>query len=270
LLNGRDFADTDGVDSSGVALINQAMAQRFWPNQNPIGEHIRPTFHHTDIPWDLDAVPRMLTVIGVVGNIKEFRMTDADYPEFYVSYLQFPSSFMYLVVRGEGSVESLAGPIRTTVQGVDPGQPVSLIQTMEFAVSRSIGEPRFILALLGLFAAVAILLTAAGVYGLTAYSVRQRTKEIGIRMALGANASTVCRMFVRELLIVGGVGIVMGMIVAGGLSGVMANLVYDVSPIDPVIMAASGATLLTVAVVAAAVPARRVAFLDPLITLRCD
>jgi putative ABC transport system permease protein len=270
LLSGRDFAQSDAADAEGVALVNKAMAEKFWPGRNPIGMRIRPQFRHTDIPWNLDAEPRSLTVVGVVSNIKEFRVTDPEYPEFYVSNLQFPSPFMFLVVRANKAGESLERSVQAAIGSVDPRQSIGVAQTMEDGISASLGQPRFSVALLLAFALIALLLAASGVYALTTYAVAQRSREIAIRMALGSSASAMWRMCVGGMCVASGIGAGAGAVAGVGANRVIAGLSYGVPSVDLGGLIIAVVTLLVVATVAAAIPMRRLSYLDPLAILRAD
>jgi putative ABC transport system permease protein len=268
LLKGREFAESDGPESEGVAIINEAMAHRFWPNQDPVGQHIRPGFSNTDVPWQVDATSRWLTIIGVAGNIKEFRLNEQVRPLMYVSYRQFPLSYMFLMVRTAVAPESLSLAVQHEIRGIDAGQPVSNIQVMDDAIANA--APRFNVQLLGLFAALAVFLSAVGVYGVTSYAITQRTQEFGTRMALGARSRDVLAMVIRETLKLSAIGLITGLIAAFLLTRTMTNLLYGVTSTDVSTFAGTALALLAVTLVASYLPARRAAKVDPMSALRTE
>ncbi len=266
LVEGRDFNDHDRDTSDGVAIVNEAMARRFWPNERAIGRRVRPGYHRTTVPWELDAEPRWLTVIGVVRNIKGLAPNEHDQSQMYVSSNQFPFSYMFLVVRTVAPPLTMAAAIQDQIRRVDPDQPVADVRTMEDAVAASV--PRFNVELLGLFALMAVFLAAVGVYGVSSYAVSQREQEIGIRMALGAQQQDVRAMVVRETLALASVAVVVGLLVSVALTRTMSALLYGVAATDPLTFAGAASVLLVVVLVAGYLPARRAARLDPAATLR--
>src|SRR5262249_37963812 len=187
---GRDLSDADGPDAPGAVVVNQTTARRLWPNENPIGKQIRPHFGRAPIPWRPEADPRerWLTVVGVAGNIKENGLNDREHTEIYLSYLQFSSRFMFLVVRTQVPPETLAASVRNVVLSIDPDQPVSDIQSMDAAIHESTAGPHLNAGLLVGFGVIAVILSAAGVYGVMSYLTNQRAQEIAIRMAVGASS----------------------------------------------------------------------------------
>jgi putative ABC transport system permease protein len=268
IARGREFVDADTADSVGVAIINQTMASRFWPNEDPIGRQIRPTFSRTDVPWAVDAQPRWLTIVGVADDIKEFRLDETARPVLYVTYKQFPTSFMYLTVRTATAPAALAGSVQREIAVIDRDQPVYDVRTMDDAIAAAV--PRFHVALLGVFAAVALLLSAVGVYGVMSYIVGQRTQEIGIRMALGASARQVMVAMMREVAALGVLGIAVGLVAATGLTRLMSGMLFGVAPTDARAFAGVAALLLAVALTACGIPARRATRVDPTVALRCE
>ena len=266
LVEGRDFDDHDRDTSDSVVIVNEAMARRFWPNETAIGRRVRPAYHRTTVPWELDAEPRWLTVIGVVRNIKGLVPNERDQSQMYVSSTQFPFSYMFLVVRTVAAPLTMASSIQDQIRRVDPDQPVADVRTMEDAVAASV--PRFNVELLALFALMAVFLAAVGVYGVSSYSVSQREQEIGIRMALGAQQQDVLAMIVRETLTLAFVGVVVGLLVSFALTRTMSGLLYGVAATDPPTFAVAASLLAVVVLVAGYIPARRAARLDPAVTLR--
>jgi putative ABC transport system permease protein len=268
LMKGRDLADTDSDTTFGAVIVNETMARRLWPGEDPIGKQILPGFARTDVPWAVDVPPRWLTVVGLAADIKEFRANEQPRPLMYVSSRQFPSSFMYVLVRTDGAPEALATSVQREIRALDPDEPISNVQTMEQAIAQSL--PRFNVALMGLFAAIAWLLAAIGVYGVTSYAVAQRRREFGIRMALGASARDMLSMVLGETLKGAAIAVACGALGGLAVSRTMTSLLYGVSPHEPRVLIAVAGTLLTTVVVAAIVPARRAAAVDPVHTLKAD
>ena len=268
LVSGRDIAESDGPAAPAVAVINETMARRFWPNEDAIGKEIRPRFSGTDVPWAVDALPRPLTVVGIVSDIKEFRLNEQPRPLMYLSSRQFPSWFMYVMVRTDASPETTSASVQREVAALDPDQPVSNVRTMDDAIAQSV--PRFNVELLVLFGGIALLLSTIGVYGVTSYGVSQRTREIGIRMSLGASARDVLMHVLHEAAIVGAVGVVAGLAGAAALGRAMAGMLYGVSPTDVTSLASAAVVLFSGTILAAFVPARRAARVQPMVALRSE
>ena len=267
---GRDLAGSDGPNSPGAVVVNQTAARRFWPNENPIGEHIRPRFGRSPAPWDAEADPmqRWLTVVGVAGDIKENGLNGREGPEIYLSYLQFPSSLMFLVVRTDVAPASLSASIRNEVLAVDREQPVSDVRTMDSAIRESTAQPRLSADLLGLFVLLAIFLSAVGVYGVMSYSTSQRAGEIAIRMAVGARPRDILVTVLGEVGLLAGAAVATGLIASAWLMRAMKSLLFEVSPIDPAIFAGASMVLFAVALAACYLPARKAARVDPMTALR--
>jgi putative ABC transport system permease protein len=266
LVEGREFTDADTFETEGVAIINESFARSVWPGQDPLGRHVRPAFYRSAVPWELDADSRSLTVVGVVRDVKGFMPADRNQSQLYVSARQFPSSYMFLMVRTAIPPAVVTSAVEAEIHRIDPDQPVSNVRTMEEAIAASV--PRFNVELLGVFAAIGVLLCAVGVYGVTSYAVSQRTQEIGVRIALGAQEAEVLRMIVRETLGRGAVGFAAGLGAAGVFARLLSGLLYGVSPTDPAAYLAAASVLLAVTLLAAYIPARRAAALDPAVTLR--
>jgi putative ABC transport system permease protein len=266
LLDGRDFDEADGPDGDGVAIVNETMARRFWPNARAVGQRIRPAFQRTTVPWEMDAAPRWLTVVGVVGDVRGFVPRERDQSQVYVSSLQFPFAYMFLVLRTKVPPAMVAAAAQAEIRRVDPDQPVSDVRTMDDALAVSV--PRFNVELLGLFALVSVLLAAVGVYGVCAYGVSRRTQEIGVRMALGARSGDVVAMIVGETLRLAMVGTAIGIAASLAFTRAMSSLLYGVAPTDVRAYAAAALLLAIVVLAACLIPARRAAGLDPAVTLR--
>jgi predicted permease len=265
-LEGRTFEASDRNETAQkVMVINQAMARRFWQG-SPIGRRVRPGFGNNP-PW--------LTVIGVVEDTKNLGV---DKPAGTELYFLLPQTLafgitnrMSFVVRSDsGSAASIASSIRSSVRDLDPSVPVFQLQTMTDAVADSLVRPRFLSLLLGSFSAIALSLAAIGIYGVMAYSVTQRTQEIGVRVALGATTRTVLAMVVGEGLRMTLVGLTVGLAGAFALTRLMATLLFEVSATDPTTFVIVGVCLTVVGLVACFVPARRAAKVDPMVALRYE
>ncbi len=266
IVAGRDFTEHDDAGADGVAIVNETLARRYWPDGDAIGRRLRPAFRRSAVPWEMDASPRWLTVVGLVRDIKGLAPNERDQSQLYVSSSQFPFSYMFLVIRTATVPLVLVSAVQERIRGIDPNQPVSDVRTMDEAVSASL--PRFNVEILSVFALIAIVLAGVGVYGVSAYAVHQRTQEIGIRMALGARSRDVLAMIMQDALAAGGVGAGAGLIAALALTRTLAGLLYGVAPTDPAAYAGAVCLLLLIVLIASYVPARRAAQLDPSVTLR--
>jgi ABC-type antimicrobial peptide transport system permease subunit len=216
----------------------------------------------------MDAVPRWLTVVGVARNIRGFSLNRFDESQMYVSSLQFPSSYMFLIVRTATPPLGLAAAVQDQIRTVDPDQAVGDVRTMDDAVSASV--PRFNVELLGIFALIAVFLAAVGVYGVSSYTVGQRRREIGVRMALGAESRDVLVMIVRGTLRVGVIAVVAGLLGSAAVVRMLTGMLYGVAPTDPLAYAGAAGFLLAVVLFAAYVPARRASHVDPTTALRAE
>ncbi|HSB12440.1 MAG TPA: ABC transporter permease [Blastocatellia bacterium] len=258
LLKGRVFSDADSADSPRTALISEEMARRYFPGEDPLGKRL--LFGSKD----------RREIVGVVSDVKFFGLNQDARPTMYFSEQQYPERGMSLVVRASGDPMTQAAAVQTEVQGLDRDLAVSNVMTMESLVSNSLSEPRFVLLLLGVFAGAALALSVIGVYGVVSYSVAQRSHEIGVRMALGAQMSDVLKLVVgRGMALVGG-GIALGLAGAYALSRVMESLLFGVGARDFGTFAATAVILAGVALGACFVPARRATKVDPMIALRCE
>jgi predicted permease len=272
VLLGREFSEADTESSSRVAIINRELADRFWPDGSPLGN----TITIGKELGDLEEPPR--EIVGVVGNVKEQGLAAGVVPTVFVPQTQvlaashrsmnewFP---MVWLVRAEPS-SMIAGQLRDLVGEVDPAQPVMNVRTMRQVISDITRQPQSPSLLMGLFAAVALMLTIVGIYGVISYSVSQRTREFGIRMALGAESRSVLRMVLYQGLKVTSVGLGLGLVGSLALARVLESLVFEVSPTNPVILASVVLSLLAVAILACVIPALRATRVDPLIALRSE
>jgi predicted permease len=268
LLQGRAFDNRDRNEAQGVALINQAMARRFWTGENPVGRRIQPAFPQTKTPWRPASSNTWLTVVGVVGDIRESNLADEPAPEFYLPYLQNPSALMRLVVRGSAEPGSLIAAVRHEVSAVDRAQPLTEIKTLTQLISETMLRRRFNTALLAIFAAMALILASVGIYGVLSYSVTERTREIGIRMALGGQLTDVRKLVVGSGMMLALAGVGIGLAGAFAVTRLMTTLLYGVSPTDPFTFLVVSLILLGVAFLACYIPARRATKIDPLVALR--
>jgi predicted permease len=260
ILKGRGLepADGEGEGNPLVVVVNQAFARRHWGDESPLGQRIN---FFDDTPME---------IVGVSGNVRHFSFERAPRPEAYVPYYKDPWPFLSLVVKTEGDPRSLMEPVRQAVLGVDPDQPVYGVRTMEQVLTESTGQRRFTVELLGLFAALAMVLALVGVYGVMAYAVSLRIQEMGIRVALGAPKGRILWMTLRSGIRMAILGLAVG--VGGGLAltRVMRSLLYGVSPWDPGVFSLAALILATAVMAAAYLPARRAASLDPARVLRSE
>jgi putative ABC transport system permease protein len=261
LLRGRYFTADDRKGSTEVVIINQVMAERFWPGQDPIGKRI--------IIYDLDEKP-WREIVGIVENVRHFGMNREPAPEMYVPHWQRPQSSMTLVARTAHDPGGLAAAMRETVLSTDKNQPVYNVRTMKELVSKAVASPQAVTVLLGGFALVGAALAAIGIYGLVSYSVSRRTHEIGIRMALGAQSKNIMKMVVRQAMLLTAIGVSVGLVAAFALTRLMESLLYGVTATDPLTFIAVPLLLAGVALAACAVPARRAARVDPMVALRYE
>jgi putative ABC transport system permease protein len=265
LLKGRDITPRDLPDTPQVIIANDALVRKYWPNQDPLGKRI--SFSRRNPKW--------YEIVGVVGNIKHRGLDIEDKPEFYVPFLQplFADANvppMYVVVRTASEPASIVAIVRNEVTALDRDQPVSSVMTMEQRISDSVAPRRFNMFLLGLFAVLALILAAIGIYGIMAFSVGQRTHEIGVRMALGARSSDVLKLVLRNGLGLALIGIVLGLAIAFAATRVLSTLLYGVSATDPMTFFGEALLLAFVALLACYIPARRATKVDPLEALRYE
>jgi putative ABC transport system permease protein len=258
VLRGREFADPDAPGAPPVVIVSQATARRFWGDADPLGR----TLHRQGDP------ARHFTVVGVVGDVRHTALSQES-PAIY--YPLGPRiGVMDIVVRTEAKPESVLPTVRQRIHQLDPALPVSTVRTMDEWVSNNAAQPRLNAMLLTGFAAAAMLIAAIGIYGVLAYSVNQRTREIGLRMALGAPRAQVLRLVVREGMTVGAIGISAGIAGALALSRVLASLVFDVPVRDPLTYVTVAASLAIVALAACVIPARKASRVDPMVALRYE
>ncbi|MFZ1218897.1 MAG: FtsX-like permease family protein, partial [Chthoniobacterales bacterium] len=260
LIRGRLFNEQDRADTAIAFLVNQTMARRFWPDQDPIGKQIKL----------LEEEGVVGTVIGVVGDTKQFALNDQPTPQLYASYTQQPIYFATLVVRTNVEPMSLSEPVRQAIWRVDPDQPMWKIRSVDWVVERSVADRKFLLALMIMFAALALALTVVGLYGVISYLVNQRTQEIGIRMALGAQVHHILQLILKHGVTLVSLGVVIGLVAAVLVTRLMSHLLYGVTATDPLTFSAIALLLTFIALVACYLPARRAAHVDPVIALRSE
>jgi predicted permease len=259
LLSGRPFTEGDEDGKQLVAIIDESTAHKYWPTQDPLGRRVRFARDPTK-PWT--------TIVGVVRDIKSDGLDIDGVPHIYVSTYQDPSRRLSVVLRTSLPAALLEPQIRHEIQSIDPGLPVFNISSMDDVLDRSLASRRFSADLVGGFAGLAVLLASIGIYGLLAYMVGQRSREIGIRMALGARRDDILRMFLRKGVALAGVGIVAGLVFSAAAASMMASLLYRVRPHDPAVFLIVPLLLLAVAVLASYLPARRATKVNPIVALR--
>jgi putative ABC transport system permease protein len=262
LLSGRFFNQQDVPSTSPVALISKALAQRYFPNQDPIGKRLNFGF-----PPD-PGIPR--EIVGIVGDVRDVSLGQAPGPMMYVPYAQAPFWGANLVVKSTLSPSAVAAAIRQEVRKMDKDLPVTDVAKMPDLIDASVSQQRFRTFLLGLFAAMALVLAATGIFGVISYSVSCRTNEIGIRVALGASSGAILRMVLRETLLLAFAGLALGVPSALVASRLVGHMLFGVSANDPATLAAVAVTLSAVAAFAGYVPARRAMRVDPMVALRYE
>ncbi len=264
LLKGRTFDEHDAESAPHVVIVSQSLARHFWPQGDAIGKRLKPGFSND--AWS--------TVVGIVGDTKQYSLGEAPSPSMYLPYAQARLPFMMqditFVLRTGSDPLSLVAAARRTVQAVDPDLPVFDVATMEQLVYRSASGPRFNTALLGIFAALALILATVGVYGVMSYAVLQRTHEIGVRMALGAEASDIIRQVVRQGMLLAAGGIATGIAGAWVVTRFLSSLLFGIRPTDPVTFALIPLVVVAAALLACFLPARRAARVDPMVALRYE
>jgi len=267
LVKGRAFTERDDLNSAPVLIINSALARQYFPNDDPIGKRLAPGF--STLPMNDDG-PGMREIVGVVADVKHQNLHGPAQPEFYFPQAQMPTSAMTVVVRAAADARALQSAVRGLVQSLDKNAPVYSVRTLEELIGGAVAAPRFNTLLLGVFAAVALILTAVGLYGVISYSVAQNTRQIGIRVALGAQPGSVFKLIVGQGTLLTLVGIVIGLVAAYGLTRLMSGLLYGVAATDPWTFVGVSVLLMFVAFLACYLPARRATRIDPVVALRYE
>jgi predicted permease len=261
LAKGRNFSDADGPTTMPVVIINQEMARQFWPHADPIGQKLH--FHADE---DVDA-----TIIGVAGNVKMHGAMNYHVErEMYVAFAQFPSREMGIVVRSAADRTTLASAIRSAIWSVDSEQPVSVVRPLEAIMAEHYTGYGIISQLMGYFSLLGLFLGAIGIYGVMAFMVAQRTSEIGIRIALGAQPSQILRLVVGRGLWLAGIGIALGIVGALAMSRLLVFMPAGISPHDPLTFAGVAVLIAAVSLAACYIPARRAMRIDPLAAVRYE
>jgi putative ABC transport system permease protein len=261
LIRGRLLSEQDQAQTPFATVISETMARRYWPNEDPLGKRINLDDSKT-APWR--------TIVGIVGDVRNEGLNAEPNPQMYVSFAQTPRHGMSLVVRGAGDPTGLIAGVRRKVAALDRDQPLYNVRTLKQALAESLARERFGLMLIVTFAGLALLLAAVGVYGVLAYSVTQRTREIGVRLALGASRRDVLRLIAGQgmKLVLAGVGV--GLLAAFALTRLMTRLLYGITATDPLAFIVVSVLLVVVALVACWIPARRATKIDPMVALRFE
>jgi predicted permease len=261
VIRGRTFTEADGGGSAGVVVINQAMARKVWPNEDPVGQRVK-MGANPQTPWS--------TVVGVVGNLRHAGLEVEPSPEMYIYYLQNPPVAPFIVLRTENDPAALAEVVRAELKTLDKDMAVYDMRTMTDIRAASVAQRRFIMVLALAFGLLALTLAAVGVYGVMALVVSERTQEMGIRLALGAEPMQVLGLVVGQGAMLAGIGVAIGVVAALGLTPMMAGQLYGVAAADPLTLAGVPLLLLVVAFLACAIPARRAMRVDPITALRYE
>jgi putative ABC transport system permease protein len=263
LLKGRLVTEQDSTSNTGAVVINEAMAKRFWPNEDPIGKRISTaTSNGQQTQWQ--------TIVGVVGSVRHLGLDVAPRPEVYYHTNTNPPFGPVVVVRTTGDPQRLISIARAKVRELDPNAAIANVNTMDQLVAQSVAQRRFGMFLVSVFAALALVLAVVGIYGVVSYSVAQRTNEIGVRMALGASATDVLKMILKNGMTLALIGVGVGLAGAFALTRLMAAVLFDVKPTDLATFATVSVGLILVALLACYVPARRAMKVDPLVALRYE
>jgi len=267
LVSGRDFTDRDGSGAPVVAIVNQEFVKRYFPNENPIGKRIA-------LGWEQDtaATGGNMTlggeIVGVVGNVKRRGLSQEVFPETYASFMQPTFSVFSVIVRSTSDPSTVMSAIRAQMREIDRDLPVSELRQLQGLVSESVSRPRFYTTLLGVFAAIALILAAVGIYGVISYAVSLRTRELGIRIALGATGRQVSGLVLQQGVTLAIVGVLLGGAGAYWLTRLLSKLLFGVTATDPLTFFGVAALLTVVAAVASYLPARRAGKVDPLLAMR--
>jgi putative ABC transport system permease protein len=260
LVAGRDFTHRDTLDAPGVAIVSEALAKRYWPKERALGKRFKIGRLADDTPW--------LTVVGVHKDIRQFGLDQDPGPAFYRPYQQAGWPVVTIVVKTASAPEAFAASVKRAIAEVEPGQPVSAVRTMEGVVGGSVSSRRVPMQLLTGFAVLALVLAAVGIAGVVGYSVVQRTPEIGVRMALGAQRRDVLRLILGHSLAWALAGVAVGLVGAIGLLHLLGALLYGVTPTDPIVLGSVSLVLIAVVVGASYLPARRAATIDAVGAIR--
>jgi putative ABC transport system permease protein len=260
LLRGRVITEQDREGAPLAAVVNRRLAERFWPDQDPIGRQL----------LIVGPEPAQATIVGVVGDIRHHALDEPDRFQIYGAQAQNPHIFNTLAVRTEGDPLLLARAVSEAVWSVDADQPVWKVRTMQSLIDRSFSLRRFMVQLMGAYSVLALLLAAVGIYGVMGYTVARRRRELGLRMALGADRGSIFRLIVGQGMRLVALGVALGLAGALALARTLESLLYGVPPHDPLTFTLVAGLLAAVALAACALPARRATRADPLEALRCE
>jgi putative ABC transport system permease protein len=262
ILKGRDFDERDSREAPKVTIIDERLAREYWPDEDPLGKRIRFGPPEDNEPWH--------TIVGVVGDVRHERLDASTRESVYLPFAQIPIGGSSLAIRKEGRAENLIGAVRAQVRELDPDLPVTQVMPMTEVAARSVWQPRLYTVLFGVFAAVALILATVGIYGVMSYAVTQRTREIGLRMALGAQRQDVLKLVVGQGVLLASIGVGVGLVAAVALTRLMSSLLFGVTATDPMTFVAVSVLLAGVALGACFIPARRAAKVDPMVALRYE
>jgi ABC-type antimicrobial peptide transport system permease subunit len=253
-----------------VLLVNEEFARRYFTDKDVIGKEITLSVSYNQRLTPADTLPLHGEIVGIVGDVKQRGLSADLFPMVYAPYNVLPGALNSVVVRSRGSSEALESAVRAQVRAVDPNLPVIGLSTMSEVVSESVATPRFYMVMLAAFAAIALVLAAIGIYGVISYTVAQRSRELGIRIALGASKERVVGLVIGEGLTLTGIGIAIGLAAAFGLTRLISSLLFGVAPADVMTFGVVASALVLVALAASWIPARRAAAVDPLIAMRSE
>ncbi len=262
LISGREFALQDSLNAPGVIVINESLAKRYWTNEDPMGKRIKFGGFNSDNPW--------LTIVGIAQDVKQGGLDRQSVREFFRPYSQAAWPTMTVVVRTASSPGPIINPIKQALARVEPERATSGVRTMNEVIYDSLGSRRFPMMLLVAFSLIALTLAAVGISGVVGFSVSQRTREIGIRMALGARKGHVIRLVLNRSMAAALIGVVAGLAASYGLTRFLTGLLFEVKPMDPIVLGSAASILAGVAFLACYLPARRATKVDPMVALRCD
>jgi putative ABC transport system permease protein len=262
LKRGRFFSDADDRQAPQVVLIDEALVERYFGNRDPLGVRIKRGGPTSEAPW--------MTIVGIVGNVKSDGFDQPDQPHLYHPIFQNPAYAMAIYLRTDVAPSTVTQSVREQVRGLDRDLPVFGERTMTQVAAESVSRRRFAMQVVGLFGILALLLAAVGIYGVMAYAVTQRTREIGIRVALGASRSAILRWVLKQGMILTIAGIVVGLVGALALTRLLRSLLFGIGPADIVTYGVLATLLTVVALIACYVPARRATKVDPLVALRYE
>jgi len=264
LLKGQDFSERDNLKSEPVLIINQTLARRFFPDQDPLGKRIDPGIGNGY------SKPPLRAIVGVVGDVREDSLQAEPSPQIYVPLAQCPFDEMTLLVRTEADPSSIIARVQNEIARLDKTTPIFDLEPLDHFLAALVAQPRFNALLLGLFAAASLLLAMVGLYGVVSYSVTQRTREIGIRVALGAQQRDVLKLVVGHGMTLTLLGVAVGLAAAFALTRVLSSLLFGIKPTDPVTFVVVLLVLVGVGLLACYFPARRATKVDPLVALRYE